>query len=454
MQQIETYIEQNQDRFLEELFTLLRQRSISATGEGVEECAQLLAAMMRDIGISTQILPWKHNPFIFGEVSNPAATRTVLIYGHYDVQPPEPIDEWISSPFEPELRDGKIFARGAGDNKGQHFANLKAIESILRTKKTLPVNVKFVLEGEEEIGSINLPSFVEVHKDMLACDLVYCADGHMHYGTVPEIIFGVRGIVYLELIARGPNRDLHSGMYGGVSPNPNEQLARLLTELKDADNHINIAGFYDDVLPPTDREREALHRIPYADDEILTDLGISKLPGDPKISSLEKLQFQPTLNANSFRGGYLGEGSKTIIPRDATLKIDIRLVANQDPEDIVQKFNVFLGQRHYENIEVIRHGTMPPCRTPLDHVVAQPVIEAVKETYGGDPRLIPCLGGSLPNAAFEKILGAPNIFVPYAQSDENNHAPNERLALDNFYWGIRTMARVLYRLADTSNTVT
>jgi len=450
MQQIETYIHENRDRFLEELFTLLRQRSISATGEGVEECAQLLANMMRKIGISTRILPWTRNPFIFGEVSNPAAEQTVLIYGHYDVQPPDPLDEWTSPPFEPEVRDGKIFARGAGDNKGQHFANLKAIESILQTKGQLPVNVKLLLEGEEEIGSPNLATFVEEHKERLACDLVYCADGHMHYGTVPEIIFGVRGILYLELIARGANRDLHSGMYGGVSPNPNERLARLLTELKAVDNHINIDGFYDDVLPPTDLEREALRGIPYTDDEILSDLGISEIPGDRDISSLEKLMFQPTLNANGFRGGYLGEGSKTIIPRDATLKIDIRLVANQDPEDIFRKFTAFLHKHGYGDIEVIRHGTMPPCRTPLDHPIAKPVIEAVKATYGGEPRLIPCLGGSLPNAAFEKILKAPNIFVPYAQTDENNHAPNERLALENFYWGIRTMAHLLYRLADGS----
>ena len=448
MQQIENYIQENRDRFLEELFTLLRQRSISATGEGVEDCAQLLAGMMREVGILTQILPWKRNPFILGEVSNPDATRTVLIYGHYDVQPPEPLEEWISPPFEPEVRDGKIFGRGTGDNKGQLFADLKGIESILRTKGELPVNVKLLFEGEEEISSPSLASFVEAHKDLLACDLVYCADGHMHYGAVPEIIFGVRGILYLELISRGPNRDLHSGMYGGVSPNPNERLARLLTELKAPDNHININGFYDAIVPPTDFEREALSRIPYTDEEILADLGISEIPGDPKISSLEKLMFQPTLNANGFRGGYLGEGSKTIIPRDATLKIDIRLVANQDPDDIFQKFTAFLHQRGYDDIEVIRHGAMPPCRTPLDHPIAQPVIEAVRETEDEEPRLIPCLGGSLPNAEFEKILGVPNIFVPYAQTDENNHAPNERLALDNFYWGIRTMARVLYRLAE------
>ena len=383
---------------------------------------------------------------LYGEVFSRGAERTILVYGHYDVQPPDPLDEWISPPFDPTVRDGKIYARGSGDNKGQLFAQLKGVEAVLRSRGELPVNVKFLFEGGEEIGSPDIPTFVGEHLDLLACDLVCCADNHHSYGPRPEVIFGVRGILYLELTAEGPSFDRHSGNFGGLVDSPNERLARLVPRLKDEHNRILIPGFYDDVQPPSALDLAALEELPLNAATLAQELGIDRIAGDPQIPFLQKRLLQPTLNVNGFCGGYTGPGMKTIIPHQATMKIDMRLVERQSPDDIYEKFTAYLCELGCGDVGVTSHGRMLPWRTPLDHPGSAAVVRAVAAGFGAPPYRVPSIGGSLPMAAFKQIPGAGIFLIPYGQHDENNHSPNECFAVENFFKGIRTMANLIVEI--------
>jgi acetylornithine deacetylase/succinyl-diaminopimelate desuccinylase-like protein len=439
------YIEAHRQGFVDELLAYLRQPSISTQDVGVEECAAMLRGIMAGCGLEARVLPTAGKPVVFGERRVHPELPTVLIYGHYDVQPVDPLDAWVSPPFEPSIRNGRIYARGSGDNKGQHLAQLLALRAYLETVGELPVNVKVLVEGEEESSSPNLASFARDHRDLLAADVVYVSDGPVHESGRPVLVLGVRGILYIELQAGGARSDMHSGNRGGVVPNPAWQLVELLATMRDAQGHVLIEGFYDAVRRPTSAEREAIAHLPLDLPAVLKELGIARLPPPDGLGYYERLMLQPTLNICGFHSGYGGAGKKTVIPSTAAVKMDMRLVPDQDPDDIFSKFVRHVEQRA-PGVRVLRHGSMRPSRTPIENPATSAVIRAITHGYGEAPLIMPSLGGSLPNYVFTEILKLPCLTVPYANPDESNHAPNENFEIDRFIKGIRTCAAALSEL--------
>lgn len=437
----------NRERDLADLVRLLSQPSISAQNIGVAECAELVLGLFADAGLAARLIPTAAHPMVFAEYRTDPVKPTVLIYGHYDVQPPDPLDQWLSPPFEPTVRDGRVYARGAGDNKGQFFAQLAGIRAWLETTGSLPVNVKFLIEGEEETSSPHLDELVGQHAELLAADLVYTSDGPVFDDRYPIVVFGVRGMLYLELTARGANHDLHSGNWGGIAPNPAWALVRLLTTMFDAENNVIIAGFGADVQAVSPLMRQAMDSIPLDQAATLAALGIRELPPPADAPYFDRLMARPTLNIAGFTSGYGGPGSKTVLPSQATVKIDMRLVPNQDPDDIFQKVRAHIEAVDPE-IEIKHLGSMRPSSTPLDHPFAAPVRRAVERGFGVPPVDVPLLGGSLPDAVWTKTLGLPSFLVPYANHDEANHAPNENLQVARFHAGVRTAAALLAELAE------
>lgn len=455
MEKLHAFLEANRQEHLDMACRLMAQKSISPTGEGIAECAAMLRGMMEEAGIRTEVLETPGWPIIFGEV-NVGAPFTVLIYGHYDVQPAEPLELWQSPPFEPTLRNGRIYCRGAGDNKGQLMANLLGVRAYLKTGTPLPVNVKFCFEGEEESSSANLAWAVEKYKEKLACDLVYTADGPQHPSGKATVLLGVRGILYVQVDCQGADRDHHSGNKGGAVPNPAWYLMEALRQFwKGSPHEVAIPGYYDDVRPVTAFDQDLLAKLPWDPAEQAKGLGLP--PGQfARTSAAEfydRTTMRPTLNICGFTSGYGGPGSKTIIPAKASAKLDMRLVVDQDPEDVYAKFVSHL-RTVAEPIEreagvrfSVQHlGDMAPSRTPGSRPEAQAVIRAVAKAYGHEPVVMPSLGGSLPDYVWTGLLGVPSIVVPYANPDEDNHAPNENMALDCFYNGIRCTAAVLAEL--------
>jgi acetylornithine deacetylase/succinyl-diaminopimelate desuccinylase-like protein len=437
-----------EQRDLADLFRLIAQPSISAQNIGVRECADLFVALLQDAGCTARMMPTPAHPVIFAEWLGAPGRPTVLIYGHYDVQPPDPLDEWLSPPFEPTVRDGKLFGRGAGDNKGQIFAQIAAARAWLDVAGALPVNVKLLIEGEEETGSPHLRSFVEQHRDLLAADLVYTSDGPVHDDAYPQVVYGVRGLLYVELRARGASHDLHSGNWGGIAPNPAWDLVQLLSTMRDANGRVTIPGFYDDVRPPTPAVEAAMANFPLDRRAALATVGLDRLPPPRDLGYFERLMTNPTLNIAGFASGYSGPGAKTIIPSAATVKMDLRLVPGQRADDIFAKFQAHIS-RHAPDIEVLRLGSMEPSYTPLEHPYSSIVRQAVATGFGAPPIDVPLLGGSLPDAVFTQTLGLPSFLVPYANADERNHAPNENIQLSHFFAGIRTAAALFAYLAET-----
>ena len=448
LEELYARIDANLDEYLQGLFEMLSQPSISTLGVGIKEMSSLLQRRMEEIGFKTQVIESAGHPFIFGEISSKARNRpTVLIYGHYDVQPVEPLDAWASDPFKPTIREGRIYARGAGDNKGQLYAQLMGIKALKEFRGgELPVNVKCIFEGEEENGSPNLEGFVKTHKDLLKADLVYTSDGPVHESGRPMLVFGVRGLLYVELTARGAKRDLHSGNWGGPVPNPAWDLVKLLESMRDGNGRVAIKGFYDDVKRPTRSDRAAFARIPLNRASVAASLGLkaSQLPAAQRF--YEKLMAEPTLNICGIYGGYTGKGSKTVIPASASVKMDMRLVPDQDPEDIYRKL-VRHVRLHSSSVQVTKMSASLPSRTSLDSPFAAPIEFAVKDATKMEPVIYPSLGATLPDSVFTRDLGVPSIIVPYANIDEGNHGPNENLKVENFLRGIRTAAAVLESLS-------
>jgi acetylornithine deacetylase/succinyl-diaminopimelate desuccinylase-like protein len=436
------YVDARREEFVDLLLRYLRQPSISTQDVGVEVCAELVLGMMRDCGLEARLLPTAGKPVVFGQRAVDPGRRTVLIYGHYDVQPVDPLEAWETPPFEPTIRNGRIYARGAGDNKGQHLAQLLAVRSYLATEGALPVNVKVILEGEEESSSPHLARFVEEHRELLAADLVYTSDGPVHESGRPQVVLGVRGILYVELRARGPKSDLHSGNRGGVVPNPAWRLVEVLASMRDAHGRATIEGFYDDVRPLTAAESAAIARLPLDLAKVFASYGVTRLPPPEGLGYYERLMAQPTLNICGFASGYSGEGMKTIIPATATAKLDMRLVPDQDPDDVFEKLTRHVRERA-PDVAVARLGSMLPSRTPIENPYTQAVIAAVAEATGEEPLVVPSLGGSLPDYVFTRILGLPSVTVPYANPDESNHAPNENLEIERYLKGIKICATVL-----------
>lgn len=438
-------IDENRQVYLEELFEVLRQKSISAQDDGIRECAEMVAGKLREAGIQdVEIIETKNHPVIYGEYHVSDEAMTMLIYGHYDVQPPEPLEEWDSPPFEPTIRNGRIYARGAGDNKGQIMAQILSVKTYLETEGNLPINVKFVIEGEEETGSPNLSSFVEQHKEKLAANFVYTSDGPMLPDGHPYVLLGVRGILYVELNAKGSAFDNHSGNKGNIAQNPAWEIIDLLGTMRDATGKVLIEGFYDEVQLPTEAELELLGKLPFDLEEIRENVGDDTLDIS-KEAYYRKLCFEPTFNIAGITSGYGGEGSKTIIPAKAKVKMDMRLVMNQDPERIFELFRDHV-KKHAPDVEVTKLGTMSPSRTSSELEFIEPIRMAAQESFGKEAFIQPSLGGSLPDAVWTKILGVPSVLVPYANVDEANHSPNENLITEHFYKGIETTCRVIYEM--------
>jgi acetylornithine deacetylase/succinyl-diaminopimelate desuccinylase-like protein len=439
------FVDVNRPSFLDRLIAYLRQPSISAHGIGMAEVAEFLVELLTGLGFDTEAMPTAGWPMVLGGRTVSSEAPTVLLYGHYDVQPPDPLDAWISPPFEPTIRDGRLYARGVGDNKGQHFAQILALESLLACRDTLPCNVIVLLEGEEELGSPHIAEFIRQHQAKIRADLVITADGPVHESGQSCIVFGVRGVLGFELHARGAKHDLHSGNWGGIVPNPIWTLVHLLSTMKNEQGQITIDGFYDNVVPATELEQQAMNRLPLNLEAVKAELDLSQLDQPVNRPFFERTMLWPTLTINGLHGGYGGPGPKTVLPHEALAKCDIRLVEGQSTEEIFAKVEAHV-KRHAPEVELFRQPAMEPSKTPLEGPFTAPIRQGITAAQGTEPLLIPTAGGSLPDYVFTKILGIPAFGVPYANPDEANHAPNENLEIERFFTGIKTGAAILAHL--------
>jgi succinyl-diaminopimelate desuccinylase len=377
-----------------------------------------------------------------------------LVYGHYDVQPPEPLDEWTTPPFEPTVRNGNIYARGATDDKGQMLTHVKSVEAWMKTAGKLPVQVKFLIEGEEEVGSAHLAPFVKEHREKLACDCVVISDCSQFAPGVPAITYGLRGIAYYELRLRGPRQDLHSGTFGGAVTNPANALVALLAGLKDDKNRIQLPGFYDDVVPLTDREREEFRALPLTEDEFKRQLGVKDLSGEAGYTSLERRWARPTCDINGLTSGYQGEGAKTVLPARASAKFSFRLVPNQDPHKITTSLRKFFEPRLPPGIEMelVDHHGAPGVVVSLDSPYMRAAAAAIEAGFGRAPVFIR-EGGSIPIVTtFTSELGADVLLLGWGQNDDNTHSPNEKFSLDDYHRGTRASAYLWQELAKLQPT--
>jgi acetylornithine deacetylase/succinyl-diaminopimelate desuccinylase-like protein len=444
MQDIRRYVSENKQRFLDELFELLRFPSVSADPKfkaDMLKTAEYVADKLKSAGADTvEICSTAGYPIVYGEKIIDNSLPTVLVYGHYDVQPPDPLDLWHTPPFEPTIRDEKIYARGSCDDKGQFYMHVKAFELMMSTK-TLPCNIKFMIEGEEEVGSSNLGIFVSQNKERLKADVVLISDTSMISLDHPSLETGLRGLSYVEVEVTGPDRDLHSGVYGGAVANPATILAKLIASMHDENNHITIPGFYDDVLELSEQEREMLNRAPYNELEYKIDLKVDELWGEKGYTTLERTGTRPTLEVNGIWGGYIGEGAKTVLPSKAFAKISMRLVPNQQSDKITKLF-----KDHFESIapksvkvKVTPHHGGEPVVTPTDSIAYKAAQKAILESFGKEP--IPTRGGgSIPIVAlFEKELGIKTVLMGFGLDSDNLHSPNEKFDIANYYKGIETI---------------
>lgn len=438
------YQDQNKDRFLSELLELLRIPSVSARSEhkgDMTACAEAVKASLLAAGADkVEIYETEGHPIVYGEKIIDPAKPTVLVYGHYDVQPADPLDLWNSPPFEPTIIDGKIFARGSCDDKGQMYMHVKALEILTKTN-TLENNIKFCIEGEEEIGSPNLGKFVAANKELLKADCILISDTAMISLDTPSLDTGVRGLSYIEVEVTGPDRDLHSGVYGGAVANPITVLAKMIASLHDENNHITIPGFYDDVVVSTDAERKLMAEAPYNEEEFKKDLGIKEVWGEKGYTTNERTGIRPTLELNGIWGGYTGEGAKTVLPSKAFAKISARLVPNQTSDKTTEILinHLLKIAPPYVTVKASLHHGGEPYMTPIDSVAYKAAAKAIETTFGKSP--IPVRGGgSIPICAlFEKELGIKIVFLGFGLDSDNLHSPNEKFNIENFYKGIETI---------------
>lgn len=445
LRQVFDHIDANRDTFLSRLMDYVRHPSISAQNIGISEVAGILVDHLTGLGLSAEAVTTDGHPMILGRYDVDPEKPTVLLYGHYDVQPPEPLEAWTSPPFEPTIREGRIYARGVGDNKGQHFAQLLAIESHLAVHGTLPCNVIVLLEGEEEIGSPHIAGFVKDHKDHLNADLAITADGPMHPSGRPSLICGVRGMVGFDFVARTGNTDTHSGNFGGVMPNAIWTLVQLLATMKQADGTITIDGLHDPVQPAGEAERRAADALPVDISAVKRELGLVGLDEPVERPFYDRLMFHPTLTINGLHGGYGGDGSKTVLPCSAVAKCDMRLVEAMTPDQAMDCVRAHVA-RHAPDVVVIDRGGMLPSKTPMSSPFIPAISDALEVAQGAEPLIYPVVGGSLPDYVFTKTLGVPAFVTPYANHDEANHAPNENMSVECFYNGIRSGVAVLDRI--------
>lgn len=446
MEKVIAYVNKNYDKFVGELTEFLKIKSISTLPENkpdMQKCAKFVSDNLKKAGLGkVEIHQTEGHPIVYGEWLGAPGKPTVLIYGHYDVQPVDPIDLWNSPPFDPVIKDGKIFARGATDDKGQLFVHIKSVEAFFNSVGSLPLNVKFLIEGEEEIGSPHLEPFIKANKEKLKCDTVLISDTSLFSPGVPTLTYGLRGLCYMEVEVTGPNRDLHSGSYGGAVANPVNVLASMISKLHDKNGKINIPGFYDGVLPLTKQERDNFKKLKFSEKNYAKDLQVAELAGEKGYSTLERIWARPTLDCNGIFGGFIGKGAKTIIPSKATAKISMRLVPNQDPKKIAKLFAAHFKSIAPKSVKVVvsdLHGGYPVL-TPLNHKATLAAAKAM-ETSFGKKIVFMREGGSIPVVAgFGKILKAPSVLMGLGLNSENLHSPNEHFNLKHFHLGIKSSA--------------
>ena len=434
------------DRYLEELVEYLAIPSVSALPEhaaDVRRCAEWTVERLATAGLeNTRIIDTAGHPVVYGDWLHADGAPTVLVYGHYDVQPVDPVELWESPPFQATVRDNELFARGATDDKGQLYVHVKAIEAHLKQGGGLPINVRVILEGEEEIGSPNLDAFIRAHKEQLACDVVVISDTPMFEKGLPSICYGLRGLTYFQIDMRGTKSDLHSGSYGGAVANPAFVLAHLLSQMKDRGGHIKIPGFYDDVRELSERERDEFKRLPFNEKAYRKTLEAPKLHGETGYSTLERLWARPTFEVNGLLSGFTGDGAKTVIPAVAMAKVSMRLVPNQDPEKIAALFEDHVRRTAPKSVDVKvtrMHGGRP-WMAELDNPFVLAAARAIELGFNKTP-VYTREGGSIPVVStFQAELNAPTVLLGFGLPDENAHAPNEKLDLGNFYGGILTAA--------------
>ena len=444
MQVWSDYQDTNKEQFLEELKELLRIPSVSAQenhNADTAKCAEAVKQSLLKAGCdSVEICETAGHPIVFGQKFVDASLPTILTYGHYDVQPAEPLELWTNGPFDPVVIDGKIYARGACDDKGQMYMHVKALE-VMNATNTLQCNVKFIIEGEEEVGSTNLGKFLEDYKDQLKADVVLVSDTSMISTEHPSIETGLRGLAYMEVEVVGPNRDLHSGVYGGAVANPITILSKMIASLHDENNHITVQGFYDKVVALTDAERVALNKAPFDLKEYTDELGIEEDWGEKGYTALERTGVRPTLELNGMWGGYIGEGAKTVLPSKANAKISMRLVPNQNSHEIAELFTAHFNKiaPNCVKVTVTEHHGGEPVVTPTDSIAYKAAEKAIATTFGKDP--IPTRGGgSIPIIAlFEKTLGLKTVLMGFGLDNDNIHSPNEKFDVANYYKGIETI---------------
>lgn len=452
MTKVDDYLEQNAGRFEDELCQLLSIPSVSADSrhrDDVRRAAGWVAAQTRSLGLATEVVETAGHPIVYARSPAVPQAPTVLVYGHYDVQPPDPLDEWISPPFEPTRRDGNLYARGATDDKGQMLTHVKSAEALIRTMGRLPVCLKFLIEGEEEVGSANLEPFIKGNRDRLACDVVVVSDTSQLGPGRPAITYGLRGIAYFELRLIGPKQDLHSGVFGGAVTNPANALAKMLAALVNGKGQVQMSGFYDDVVPLSDIERKQFAALGQDDAGFMKQLGVEALTGEEGFTTLERRWARPTFDINGLWGGYQGEGSKTVLPARAGAKFSFRLVPRQDPE----KIHAALERRLTElcppgiRMELIAYHGAPGIVVPLDSPYVAAAARAIEHGFGRAPEMIR-EGGTIPVATtFREELGVDTLFLGWGQNDDNAHSPNEKFSLADFHRGIKASTNLWGELA-------
>ena len=448
--ELSAYVDSRKREYLNELSGIIRIESVSADPSKKKEmvrCAESISSLMREAGIeNVTLFETGGNPLIYGDYKHAEGKPTVLVYGHYDVQPVDPLSEWETPPFEATVRGDDLYARGSSDDKGQLFMHLKAFEAFRKLNEKIPVNLKYIFEGEEEIGSIHLEPFIRSHGELLKADVVVISDTAMYGRDMPTICYGLRGMAYLEIAVSNSAIDLHSGSFGGAIENPVHVLADIVSRLHDKYGRVTIPHFYDDVVDVPTEEREEIARLPYSDTEFLRQSGAVATFGEYGFSTNERLWIRPTLDVNGIYGGFTGEGAKTIIPSKATAKVSMRLVPNQSSAKILDLFEIFINQIVPPTVKVAikKMHSGEPALTPINHPAVKAASAALERVFGRKPYFIR-EGGSIPEVlTFQETLGAPVVLLGFGLPDENSHAPNEHLYLRHFFDGIKTLA-VLYQ---------
>ncbi|QDU36872.1 Succinyl-diaminopimelate desuccinylase [Maioricimonas rarisocia] len=453
--QVESFLQQHADRFVDELKDLLRIPSVSADSrhrDDVRQAANYVKERLEAAGLTAELVETAGHPIVYGEWTGAPGAPTALVYGHYDVQPPDPLDRWETPPFEPTVRDGRIYARGATDDKGQMYTHIKSVEAWLQTVGQLPVNVKFVIEGEEEVGSDNLDRFLEEQKERCRCDIVVVSDTSQYAPGIPAITYGLRGIMACEVTLHGPSQDLHSGVFGGAVANPANAMSRLIASLHDDEGRVTIPGFYDDVVPLTPEERQGFADLPFDEQEFLDGVGMTAPFGEPGYSTLERRWARPTCDVNGMISGYTGEGPKTIVPHYATAKITCRLVPDQDAQQLTENL-----RRHLEEqcppglrMEFQDYHGCPAIVSDPTSAAMDAARRAIATAFGNDPVMIR-EGGSIPVVStFRDKLGVDTLLLGWGQNTDNLHSPNEHFRLEDFHRGTRASARLWAELVSST----